>query len=281
MPPRTRCPLNCIIIFACLLAQQLHAQAAPTSDDDLNRDLVFGIAASVNRFDSSYSVQNSGGLPITIDGESDFGLDESVVSAMLYGSWRISGKHGLGMQLFRIDRQGSALAIDKTFGILKVDGVVSLSDQTRFYYVNYSYTLKEDDTIWIKGLLGLYTLDLHMDLKAEGTVTIDGIPIASGVYEDSIVNTIPAPMIGLQFWAKASENWRLGSRFAMVAGSYGDYSVQVFQADISARYKFSERFGLVTGVNYFDADVDIQKETEKTEIKYGYDGFYLGLDFTF
>ena len=281
MPPRIRSPLNYFMILTCLLAQQLHAQAAPTSDDDLNRELVFGIAASVNRFDSGYNVFDSGSLPITIDGESDFGLDESVVSAMLYGSWRISGKHGLGIQLFRIDRQGTALAFDKTFGILKVDGVVSLSDQTRFYYANYSYTLKEDDSIWIKGLLGLYTLDLQMDLRANGTVTIDGIPIASGVYEDSITNTIPAPMIGLQFWARASENWRLGSRFTMVAGTYGDFSVQVFQADISARYKFTERFGLVTGVNYFNADVDIQKETKKTEIKYGYDGFYFGLDFSF
>ena len=281
MPPRIRSPLKYFIILLCFLAQQLHAQSAPTPDDELNRELVFGIAASVNRFNSSYNVIDSGGLPITIDGESDFGLDESVVSAMLYGSWRINGKHGLGMQLFRIDRQGTALAFDKTFGTLKVDGVVSLSDQTRFYYANYSYTLKEDDSIWIKGLLGLYTLDLQMDLRAKGTVTIDGIPIASGVYEDSITNTIPAPMIGLQFWAKASENWRLGSRFAMVAGTYGDFSVQVFQADISARYKFTERFGLVTGLNYFNADVDIQKGTEKTEIKYGYDGFYLGLDFTF
>ena len=60
------------MILASLLAQQLHAQSAPTSDDDLNRELVFGIAASVNRFNSSYSVVDSGSLPITVDGESDF-----------------------------------------------------------------------------------------------------------------------------------------------------------------------------------------------------------------
>jgi len=281
MPPRARLPIKYFIILASLLAQQLHAQSAPTSDDDLNRELVFGIAASVNRFSSSYNVIDSGGLPITIDGESDFGLDESVVSGMLYGSWRINGKHGLGMQLFRIDRQGSTLAFDKNFGNLNVNGVVALSDQSQFYYANYSYTFKEDDSIWIKGLVGLYTLDLSLALRAEGEVAIGGIPIASGVYEDSVTSTIPAPMFGLQFWARASENWRLGSRLSMVVGTYGDYSAQVFQADISARYKFSERFGLVTGVNYFNADVKIRKETETTEIEYGYDGFYLGLDFTF
>jgi len=281
MPPRIRNPLKYFIILACFLAQQLHAQSAPTPDDELNRELVFGIAASVNRFNSSYNVFDSGSLPITIDGESDFGLDESVVSGMLYGSWRISGKHGLGMQLFRIDRQGSALAFDENFGILNVDGVVALSDQSRFYYANYSYTFKEDDSIWIKGLLGLYTLDLALALRAEGNVVLDGTPIISGIYEESITSTIPAPMIGFQFWARASEKLRLGARLAMVAGTYGDYSAQVFQADISARYKFSERFGLVTGVNYFNADVDIRKDTETTEIEYGYDGFYFGLDFTF
>ena len=101
-------PLTYFIILASLLTQQLHAQSAP----------------------------------ITVDGESDFGLDESVVSGMLYGSWRISAKHGLGMQLFRIDRQGSTLAFDKNFGNLNVNGVVALSDQSQFYYANYSYTFK-------------------------------------------------------------------------------------------------------------------------------------------
>jgi hypothetical protein len=281
LPSRIRTQLKYFIILTSLLAQQLHAQSAPTSDDDLNRELVFGIAASVNRFNSSYSVVDSGSLPITVDGESDFGLDESVVSGMLYGSWRISGKHGLGMQLFRIDRQGSTLAFDENFGNLNVNGVVALSDQSKFYYVNYSYTLKEDESIWIKGLIGLYTLDLDMALRAEGEITIGGMPVASGVYEDSVTYTVPAPMFGLQFWARASEKWRLGARLAMVGGTYGDYSAQVFQADISARYKFSEAFGLVTGVNYFDADIDIRKGTETSEIKYGYSGFYLGLDFTF
>ena len=281
MPPRARLPIKYFIILASLLAQQLHAQPASTSTDDLNRELVFGIAASMNRFNSSYNVIDSGGLPITIDGESDFGLDESVVSAMLYGSWRINGKHGLGMQLFRIDRQGSAFAFDENFGNLNVNGTVALSDQSQFFYVNYSYTFKEDESIWIKGLVGLYTLDLDFALRAEGEVAIGGIPIVSGIYEESITNFIPAPMIGLQFWARASEKWRLGSRLAMVAGTYGDFTAYVFQADITARYKFSDRFGLIAGVNYFNADVDIRKDTETTEIEYGYDGFYFGLDFTF
>ena len=281
MPPRIRRPLKYFIILTCLLAQQLHAQSAPTLDDDLNRELVLGIAASVNRFDSSYSVIDSGSLPITIDGESDFGLDESVVSGMLYGSWRINAKHGLGMQLFRINRQGSNLALDENFGELNVNGVVTLSDQSKFYYANYSYTFKEDESIWIKGLIGLYTLDLDMAVRAEGEIAIGGMPIASGIYEDSVNTTVPAPMFGFQFWSRASEKWRLGARFAMVGGTYGDYSAQVFQADISARYKFSDAFGLITGVNYFDADIDIRKGTETTEIKYGYSGFYLGLDFTF
>ena len=281
MPPRIRNSLKYFVILTSLLAQPLHAQPESASDDDPNRELVFGIAASVNRFNSSYSILNTSGLPISIDGETDFGLDESVVSGMLYGSWRINSKHGLGMQLFRIDRQGSTLAFDKNFGNLNVNGVVALSDQSRFYYVNYSYTFKENDNIWIKGLVGLYTLDLNLALRAEGEVAIGGVPIVSGVYEDTVTNTIPAPMFGLQFWTRASENWRLGARLAMVAGTYGDYSAQVFQADISARYKFSERFGLVTGVNYFNADVDIRKESETTEIEYGYDGFYFGLDFSF
>jgi hypothetical protein len=43
----------------------------------------------------------------------------------------------------------------------------------------------------------------------------------------------------------------------------------------------TERVSLITGVNFLSADVDIKRTDTKREISYGFEGFYLGLDFNF
>ena len=50
---------------------------------------------------------------------------------------------------------------------------------------------------------------------------------------------------------------------------------------IRGRYKFNRRVGGIVGLSYFNADVTIDKSDQKTEIAYGFDGFFLGLDLGF
>jgi len=43
----------------------------------------------------------------------------------------------------------------------------------------------------------------------------------------------------------------------------------------------TNRVSLITGVNYLRADVKIKKTSSIRDIRYGYDGVFLGLDFNF
>ena len=55
----------------------------------------------------------------------------------------------------------------------------------------------------------------------------------------------------------------------------------MLDTSINARYQFAKHAGLLMGITYFDANVDIDDDDEVTEVRYGYSGLFLGLHFGF
>jgi hypothetical protein len=248
----------------------------------LDRKFVLGIAAGINRFSSNYRFKGSGSIPIYIDGEGLLGLPESNVVPALYGAWRINPKHSVGFHAFNINRTGDDIAVNRDFGSVSIDGVITASDKSSFYYLNYGYTLKETSNIFVKGLLGVYVIDLKFEFDAVGDIQIDGVDVVGGQYNESFSQLAPLPMIGLNFLSLATDKWALGAKVAAVGGRYQDVQALVVEAQISARYQLARNVGLIIGVNYFNADVEINEGGgSSTDIEYGYDGLFLGLDYNF
>ena len=63
--------------------------------------------------------------------------------------------------------------------------------------------------------------------------------------------------------------------------NYQNTAAFVFQSRIDARYWFTKHVGGVIGLSFFNADVDIEKETNKQEIGYSFGGAFFGLHFAF
>lgn len=51
------------------------------------------------------------------------------------------------------------------------------------------------------------------------------------------------------------------------------------QTSLNAIYGLTDHVGLAFGLAYFDADVRIEDDVEKTEIAYGYNGSFVGMHF--
>jgi hypothetical protein len=250
--------------------------------DHLSRRYVLGIAAGLERFDTNVKITNrSSGNSIFVDGESSFGLPETQLMPILYGGLRINKRHGFAFHIFNINRNGDDIQVNEDFGRLQVNGRVQLSDKSTFAYFNYMYGLFDDGRVWIRAMFGIYAIDLKLDLEATGQITLDGVPVESGTYTDSVHQFAPLPLIGLDYWSSVTDRWFVGSRVAFIAGSYSDVSAQVVEANIRARYKLTDRLSLVTGVNYLSADVEVKRTNQITDTRYGYDGVFLGLDFSF
>ncbi len=273
------------LIVALLLASPVIAERADAGDrqtDGLDRRFVLGLALGLERFDTNVEITDrETGNSIFLDGEGSFGLPETKSMPILYGAARINEKHGIGFYTFRLDREGTALSVNRNFGRLYVDGSVSFSDRTDFSYLAWQYRLFDDSHTVIKMLVGIYALDLRYEITARGLVSVDGAPVESGEYRDDIDLFAPLPLVGLDYWSRVTDRWYLGGKLAFITGSYSDTDALVIDAALRARYRMTPRVSMVTGVNFLSADVEITRSTTVRDISYGYEGIYLGLDFNF
>jgi len=200
---------------------------------------------------------------------------------LIYGQWHFAERHAIGFHYFRIDREGSALAVDRQFDALRINGVLRAQDKSSFYYLNYSYVFQSNEHLLIKGLFGIYTVDLDFQFEGIGEISINDMPVESGRFNSKAEKLAPLPMLGIEFWAKASKKWTLGSRLTVVGGEVNDVKGFVVEADVTARYRLSKHVGLILGASYFNGDLELTNTDEQKQMTYGYDGVYVGLDFNF
>ncbi len=259
----------------------------PTDDEyarNMDAKFSLGIAAGFARFDTNFNLtEKSTGRNVFIDAEGTLGLPETETIPIVYGYYRPSRKHGIGFSFFQIDRNSNLLALDENLGDLNVTGNVTLSDQSSFYYLTYNYTAYEDDRAFIFATFGLYGLDLKYKLTAEGAISFRGVPVASGEFEQEESIFAPLPLLGIDAWFALTPKWAIGAKVALVGGEVNDVRAFVIESAIRSRFVFSKHVAAIFGMSYFDADVTIDKDDKdlKTEISYGFDSFFAGLDFRF
>lgn len=248
----------------------------------LGRKLSIGIAGGLMRFDTNFKfTDRETGRSAFLDSEGSMDLPEVKTIPIIYGFWRPSPKHGLGFGYFSVRRDSDLIAIDRNFGDLSVDGRASLQDDTRFYMLAYNYTLFQDSRAFLFASFGINAIDLKYDFDAFGVLSIDGDPVASGAYSESLEQFAPIPMIGLDALFAITDKWSFGARATFVAGEVSDVRALILESRIRAKYDFNDNVSLLIGLNYFDGDVTLNDTDRKTEINYGFEGLFLGIDIGF
>lgn len=240
-----------------------------------------GVGIALVRFDTSVKFgDKQKDRSIFVDTEGTLGLPDWDSIPVFYGAYRFSQKHGIGFSYFQVKRESSVYEIDETLDDVRITGQATFSDATRFYNVFYANTLYEDDRSRVQGNIGINVLDIKYVLEAEGTITYEDMTTSSSLYEDAGI-TAPLLLFGLDFWYAFTPKWGISTKIALVGGSYQDIRGWVVNSTINARYQFSKHTGAVFGITYFDADINIEDESERTDVKYGYDGAFLGLHIVF
>jgi hypothetical protein len=88
-------------------------------------------------------------------------------------------------------------------------------------------------------------------------------------------------LFGLDFWYSFTPKWGINTQVTLVGGSYDDVSALVTTTDVKSQYRFSENFGAVFGISYFNGDIVVENSRERSDITYGYKGAFLGLHAVF
>ena len=260
-------------------------EAAPEDEQKfIDRTLSVGIGAGYMGFDTNFKfTEISSGQSVFVDAEGSLGLPEHETIPLIYGFWRPSEKHGLGFSYFNVRRQAQLLGIDESFGDLDVVGDIYLTDQSRFYALTYNYTFFQDSRAFLFASFGINGIDLKYRLDAEGSLILDDEPIASGEYTESINQIAPIPMIGLDAWFVLTPKWSFGAKASFIAGKFNDISALITGARIRAKYTFNRNVGVYFGLSYFDGDIKIEDKEDdlRTDIVYGFDGLFVGVDVGF
>ena len=248
----------------------------------LSRKLSIGIAGGLMRFDTNFKfTDRDTGRSVFLDSEGSMGLPEVKTIPIMYGYWRPSQKHGLGFAYFSVHRDSELIGIDRNLGDLSVEGRASLNDDTRFYTLAYNYTMFQDSRAFLFASLGITAIDLKYDFDAFGVLSINGDPVATGSYTESLEQFAPIPTFGLDAWFAITDKWSFGARASFIAGDVADVRALILESRIRAKYDFNEHVGLLFGLLYFDGDVTLNNSDVKTEINYGFEGLILGLDVGF
>lgn len=272
-----------IIAALALIASPVLADIETERELYKSSRFALGIGAAIVKFDTKLKFTDktrSNFDSIFIDPEGNLDLPETSSVTTFYATWDINPKHSIGLSFWNVNRESSLFNIDETFEDVRVQGSAKISDTTNFYRFSYGYTLFNDYRSKIKLHAGIYGLDLKYVFEADGQITEGGVTTPGSIREEANVFA-PLPLIGLDFWFSFTPRWSMSTRVAFVAGSYEDVSATALQTAINAQYRVSDHVGIVLGLAYFDTDVVIEDDVEKTDVAYGYDGGFIGMHFMF
>jgi hypothetical protein len=263
-----------LLLFLLLPGMALQA-AEQSTERKKGSGLGFGYA--VVRFDTNVKFTNKAtGRPIFVDAEGTLGLPKTDAVPILYGSYKFSPKHGIGFSYFRVNRKSSVFNIDENLDDVRITGEVRFRDDTEFLNLFYSRVLFSDDRSSVRGLIGINLMDIRYELEAEGTIEGLDAEIRDELREDTSI-LAPLPLLGLDLRYQFTPKWSVHTKVSLVAGSYEETKAWVLSTAINSTYRINENIGVVLGLSYFDADIDINEKDERTEINYGYDGLFIGL----
>lgn len=281
---KTRIP--CYVFILLVLISQFFAEPvkADPGDNDIYQEgnFLIGVGAAIVRLDSKITITDKQtGDRLFLDLEGTLGLPSQTPVTNFYVGYQFNKKHALGISYFRINRSSELIDFEGNLDdIIIVKANLTLTDKTEFTRIFYGYSLFRDDRSGVRFIGGLFVLDLQYRFEAEGQITVGGLTQSQTLRED-VSQAAPLPMFGLDFKYFFTPKWSIYTAISFVGGSYQDVSAVVLQSSFKATYQATKHVGLDLGLASFDADVTIDKETERQEIIYGYDGISLGLHVRF
>jgi len=253
---------------------------ADPGDIDIYQDakILLGVGAAIVRLDSKITITDKQtGDSLFLDMEGTLGLPSQTHVTNFYGAYQFNKNHAFGIGYFRINRSSELINFEGNLDdIVIVKANATLTDKTAFTKIFYGYSLFRDDRSVVRLLGGLFVLDFEYIFEAEGEITIDGVTLTQTLREE-VRLLAPLPMIGVDFSFSFTPKWSVDTSVLFVGGSYQEVSATVLQTSVRATYHATKHIGLDMGIAYFDADVTIDKETERQEVFYGYDGIFLGV----
>lgn len=276
---------TCFLQLIVLLCSSFVSIQSHANNDKVDNSFGtgFGVGFALVRFDTSFKfTDKETGRKVFVDADGNLGLPDIQALPVIYGQYRFTNKHAIGFNYFKVKRESAIFNFDENLDDVHIKGSALFRDETYFFNVKYINTLFEDSRSRVQILFGLNIMDIKYVLEAEGEIIYTDTPTTT--YEslrEEVSVLAPLPLIGLEFINSFTKEWSVQTNISLVAGNYKDVRAWVVNTNVSAIYQISPNMGATIGIAYFDADVAVNDNLKRNEIKYGYDGVNIGLHVVF
>jgi len=198
---------------------------------------------------------NRGNFGTTISLEGDLNMDDR--KSTFYGSisWRMSGRHYLELEQFRLARSGvQTLSAEIEFGdeVFEIGTAIDSYFNTQVTRISYSYLVHDSSRFVVALSGGLHVTDLATGI----TETSGPIGIENAEFADV---TAPLPVLGVSGAWRMSEKWVMYGRAQFFRLQVSDYKGSLDHASVKLEYNAFKHLGIGVGFDLFDLKLDIQK----------------------
>jgi hypothetical protein len=269
------------IVLATLSAQA----SAQTVDDWRSWPMGDAYTISVDAFfpkiDTSVRLDASdGSIGTIIDFEQNLNMSDSEALPGLGFAWRFAKKHQMKLEVFNLNRSGSAISTSEIrFGddVFQINLPISSFFDTRVTSLGYSYSLIFDERKELALNAGLSVQDVKFGLIGNG---------GTGIIQSESGLTAPLPAFGLNGGYAITDKWvaRAGLgvfAFKLSLSDEDELSGEVVTAAALIQHQTFENVHFALSYSYFDVNADFKTLSRVNSLSYQYRGPMLTVSAAF
>lgn len=212
------------------------------------------------------------------------GTPSSKAGFTLRGYWNVAGRFfvDFGHTGFSRSRTES-IGRDFTFGdsTYTVGSSVSTTMKSSLPYVDFRYGIVKNDTVQFGISLGAAYAFLKAEASASAGVIGPGGPIVGQSVTKTAKESVPVPLLGLQFDTKLGDGVSAGLIVNGIFAPVHPYVGSVFDTEAHLDWFITRNFGVSAAFDYTRFDLKREDTNTFVEFKYNYYGprLYLMLSF--
>ncbi|UKJ06305.1 hypothetical protein [Solitalea lacus] len=235
-------------------------------------------------FVSKFSVTGGGFFPINntkvqvgasdgstgteIDFEDDLNLNKNTQTFLLGFSTHLGKRHKLEFNYFTIHRSSSG-TLDKEihFGdsIYPVNANVDAFFDTDILRFSYGYAFISNPKVEAGASFGFHLVKMNAGIAGQGNTQGFNAATDYGF-------TAPLPDFGLWGGYAFSQKWAVLGEIDYFQLKIEDIKGQIIGANLAVKYRAWERVGVTLGYTGFNFKIDMEKNSKKANLKWGYNG---------
>jgi hypothetical protein len=215
------------------------------------------------------------GTPVNL--EKDLGFNSSELTFIARFQWRIARRSLLGLTYYNIPQSSTQTLNDDLIfkeDTFHVNNSVNVYFNTKIYQISYGYSILSKPKYEMGIRIGMHLVGAKTGISQKETNGNNSKSNDFGI-------TAPLPDLGIWGGYMFSKHFAMNLDFAYLSLTVGNKTGRLLNYNLGFIYRMVKKLDLSLGYSGLNFKLDAVKENSKANFKWGYNGPYLGLTYSF